>query len=320
MSLAVLFAGYVSSLVWDQQTPECFDLWGRPLYRPTITGLANQSVTRNLETAERMYKDDFSNQKIGEHDPDKAVWVGRRVAYQWRYNDAINNYTNALANHTNYAPLRRHRGHRYISVRGFSKAEEDLTKASDLIKNTPDYYEQDGSPNQFNVPTSTFHSNVYYHLGLSRLFNNNNKGSLEAFSDAMTVAYANSDQLVATANWYYILLRRNGEDEKASQLLLSLSDNLQVIENGDYYSLLKMYKNLPGYTPEILLKNATSSPLSFSTIGYGVGNYYFQSGEKEKATQIMSQIVSNTSSYWAAFGYIAAEVQLHQWGWKPREM
>ena len=41
----------------------------------------------------------------------------------------------------------RHRGHRYISIRQFAKAQADFEKAAQLIKGKPDEIEPDGAPN-----------------------------------------------------------------------------------------------------------------------------------------------------------------------------
>ena len=55
------------------------------------------------------------------------------------------------------------------------------------------------------------------------------------------------------------------------------------------------------------------SPLDFSTIGYGVANYYYyEKGDKARAESIMWKIL-NQSSFWPAFGYIAAEADLFRW-------
>ena len=71
-------------------------------------------------------------------DPAKHVWVGRRLAYKWLYREALSAYTAALGDWPHDAPLRRHRGHRFISTRNFSKAEADLALADQLIQGKVD--------------------------------------------------------------------------------------------------------------------------------------------------------------------------------------
>ena len=53
-------------------------------------------------------------------------------------------------------------------------------------------------------------------------------------------------------------------------------------------------------------KNATD--LDIATQGYGVGNWYFYNSQPEKAEEIFEKVIKG--KYWAAFGYIAAEVDL----------
>ena len=62
----------------------------------------------------------------------------------------------------------RHRGHRYVSIREFDRAIADLEYAATLIEGTEDEIEPDGMPNAMNIPVSSLHSNIWYHLGLAR--------------------------------------------------------------------------------------------------------------------------------------------------------
>ena len=91
--------------------PEVISLLSRPLY-PIRDPEKLVKLEADLEAArEELVRDP--------DDPAKIVWVGRRLGYLWRMNDAIAVYTEGIAKHPSYAPLYRHRGHRYISVRRF---------------------------------------------------------------------------------------------------------------------------------------------------------------------------------------------------------
>lgn len=119
----------------------------------------------------------------------------------------------------------------------------------------------------------------------------------------------NPDLLCATSDWLYMTYRRLGEDEKAAQLLEAITPDMNIIENDAYHQRLLMYKGLvkPG---ELLdFDNADmESRISTVTQGYGVGNYWLQQGEKEKAFNIFRKVLE--TGYWSAFGYIAAEADL----------
>jgi len=55
--------------------------------------------------------------------------------------------------------------------------------------------------------------------------------------------------------------------------------------------------------------------LGLVTIGYGVANWYHYTGNKEKAADILREIVAVEG--WAGFGYIAAEADLYHMGLSP---
>ena len=44
----------------------------------------------------------------------------------------------------------------------------------------------------------------------------------------------------------------------------------------------------------------------------GVGNYHFYNGRQAEGIAVWRRVVN--SSYWAAFGFIAAEAELHRLG------
>ena len=68
-----------------------------------------------------------------------------------------------------------------------------------------------------------------------------------------------------------------------------------------------MYKGLK--TPESLLnfkkERGTDPALENATRGYGIGNWYYYNGQKEKAKEMFEKVLKTKNR--AAFGYIAAE-------------
>jgi len=71
---------------------------------------------------------------------------------------------------------------------------------------------------------------------------------------------------------------------------------------------LLMYKGLE--KPDALLNTATPDPTQLATQGYGVANYYFVTGNIAQARKVLETIVSGSG--WNAFGFIAAEADLHR--------
>ena len=235
---------------------------------------------------------------------DRIIWLGRRTAYLGRYNEAIAIYTDGIRQFPNDARFYRHRGHRWITLRCFDEAVADFEKAASLIKGKPDEIEPDGLPNARNIPTSTLQSNIWYHLGLAYYLKRDFRRALTAYREAEKVS-TNPDMLVATTHWLYMTLRRLGREREAARTLAKIKDDLDVIENADYYKLIQVYKGK--LNPDDLLAQDANS-LSNATIGYGVGNWFLYNGRRAQAEKTFRQVTSGNQ--WSSFGYIAAEAEL----------
>ena len=245
-----------------------------------------------------------------EKDPrsaDAVIWLGRRTAYLGRYKDSIKIYADGIKQFPSDARLYRHRGHRLITLRCFDAAIADFEKAAQLIRGKPDEIEPDGLPNARNIPTSTLQSNIWYHLGLAYYLKGDFQRALAAYREAEKVSQ-NADMLVATTHWLYMTLRRLGRDAEARQTLAPIKDDLELIENADYYKLLTIYKGKLEAATLWKEINQDSESLSNATLGYGIGNWYLYNGERAEAEKIFTQVTAGNQ--WASFGYIAAESDL----------
>lgn len=241
------------------------------------------------------------------HTAEQYIWFGRRTAYLGRYKDAVGIYTKAIEQFPSDARLYRHRGHRLITLRCFDAAIADLEKASTLIKGKPDEIEPDGLPNARNIPTSTLQSNIWYHLGLAYYLKGDFRRALDAYREAEKVS-TNPDMLVATTHWLYMTLRRLRQEKEASEALAKIRDDLQLIENADYYKMISIYKgklNAATLWDEL---SAGGDNLSNATIGYGLGNWFLYNGQREQAEKVFRKVTAGNQ--WASFGYIAAEAEL----------
>ncbi len=273
-------------------------LLGRPL-PPIPPGNNRVRLERDLTEARQALEADPD-------DPDRVIWVGRRLGYLWRIDDAIAEFTRGISEHPDYARLYRHRGHRYISARRFVDAIADLEHAAKLIDGKPDKIEPDGAPNDRNIPLTTTGFNVWYHLALARYLTQDFEGAVAGFREAMKYSGGFDDNLVATTDWIYMALRRRGRDEEAAAILEGIHPDMEIIENGPYHRRLLMYKGL--ITPEELLDMETASDLDLATLGYGLGNWFLYNGDPDRAAEVFRRVVSGPN--WPAFGYIAAEVEL----------
>ena len=254
--------------------------------------------TKLNDALERLKKDPKS--------ADNIIWVGRRTAYLGRYRDAIKIYSDGIKKFPSDARLYRHRGHRFITVRCFDAAIADFEKAAQLIKGRPDEIEPDGLPNARNIPTSTLQSNIWYHLGLAYYLKGDFQRALRAYREAEKVS-TNADMLVATTHWLYMTLRRMGREDEANKTLVGIRDDLDIIENADYYKMISVYK---GKLKAADLWNEISSAnnLSNATIGYGLGNWFLYNGQTAEADKIFRRVTAGNQ--WASFGYVAAESEI----------
>lgn len=267
---------------------------------PVLSEESRKKLNDNLAIALGDYKKDSSN-------ADAIIWYGRRTAYIGYYTEAIDIFSRGIAVHPTDARIYRHRGHRYITMRCLDLAIADLEKAAQLVTNKTDEVEPDGMPNAKSIPTSTLQSNIWYHLGLAYYLKADYTKAADAYINCLS-ASKNPDMYVATANWLYITLRRLKKEKEASELLSTISANVELIENKDYLRLLLLYK---GESDAELMKQELikgGSSLSNASMGYGLGNYYLLKGDKETAKMIFEKIISGDQ--WASFGFIAAEAEL----------
>ncbi len=272
------------------EDPQAVSLRGEPLF---ASAPSDDALTK-LEEAKKNYDADPA-------DADNIIWYGRRTAYTGDYREAIRIYTEGIGKFPDDAHFYRHRGHRYISIREFDRAIQDFEKAATLIEGTEDKIEPDGLPNAQNIPVSTLHTNIWYHLGLAYYLQHDLENALRANQKGIE-ASTNDDMLVATSHWLYMILRLMGRDDEAERALDPIQEEMNVIENMVYHRLCLFYKG------ELALEELTGkedTDVMNDAVAYGVGNWHFYNGQRDEAREVLEKILENKS--WASFGYIAAE-------------
>ncbi|TWT40890.1 hypothetical protein RAS1_35760 [Phycisphaerae bacterium RAS1] len=261
---------------------------------------------------ERMIKqlDDARAELAADPDnPDKLIWVGRRLGYLLRIGEAINVFMEGQKRWPADARFYRHAGHRFISLGLFDFAILELERAAELIRGKPDEIEPDGQPNAENIPLTTLGFNVWYHLALARYLKRDWEGALTAWRETMKYSLAHDDNLCATTHWTYMTLRRLGRDDEAKALLEPIRAQMRILENHAYHRLLLMYKG--EMTPEEVVRLSASSPTEAASAGYGVGNWYLCNGHATQAVEQFERVVRMEQA-WPAFGCIAAREELRR--------
>jgi len=269
---------------------QAFSLDGRLLY----SSQPDSQTVKQWEEAKRTHIAD-------PEDPEKLIWFGRWTAYKGDFRAAIRIYTRGIQKFPEDARFYRHRGHRYITIREFDRAIDDFEKAVRLIAGKEDEIEPDGRPNSLNIPVSTLHNNIWYHLGLACYLANDLENALRAYREGIK-ASTNDDMRTATTHWLYMTLRRMGRDVEAREVLEPVHAEMNVIENQAYHRLCLFYKG------ELVLEELTGSEdsqIMNDAAAYGLANWFLYNGKMDEAVEIYESILRG--DVWASFGYIAAE-------------
>lgn len=295
--IACLFSCKHENSEMNRSPVECITLLGDTLFTATTS---NQKARESLEKAEENFKKNSNS-------IDASIWYGRRTAYTGHYQDAIQIYSKAISEHPEDARLYRHRGHRYISTRQFKKAIKDFSKATILIKGTKDKIEPDGLPNDRNIPLSTLHGNIWYHLGLAYYLQNDMSNALIAYSNrAVTEKYP--DNLVSGGYWLYMIHRRLGNKEAADKAIIKITQDMDIIENMSYHKMCLFFK---GLISEDEIANQTLGTSSSDVLGYGLGNWYlYEKKDTLKAKQVYERLLKKGNPY--SFAYLSAEADYHR--------
>lgn len=283
---------------------QAYSLLGRPLVAPPPPASARARLEADLAAAIGAYEADPSNE-------DNAIWLGRRLAYLGRYDEAAAAFTDALRSRPWSYRLLRHRGHRYITLRMLDEAEADLTLADSLSAEARDEIEPDGAPNPLGVPRTTTRYNILYHLGLAQYLKGDFDRADEAFTRCAEVGRRNDDSLVAATHWLYLSRVRAGRHAEARAALERITPEMSVIENDAYHRLLLLHKGV--LTPRDVAPRADDATVASVTALHGVGAYWLIRGETERAMSAFRRIVALEET-WPAFGHIAAEAELARAG------
>ena len=254
------------------------------------------SLIREFEVAPRKYSDlELSTDvlavdaKLDENPYDGDLWMERGLALsrQGLHREAVESYSKALTIDPFKGIYYRHRGHRFLSCHRFEDACADFTMASRLIPENWD---------------------VWYHLGLSWFLVRDYKMALVCYRRCLELTDS-EDKFIAITDWLWITFKRLGIDEEAHLLLESINEGMDPGENIAYFNRLLMYKGLR--TPEDLVEEGGSA-VNIITMGFGLANYYQTIGEKQKAKDLLKEVVrqGDENSLYYAFGYLAAMVDL----------
>lgn len=272
---------------------------GDTLYAPPLEPDTESRFKTELESSHAKYESNPGNAEA-------ILGYGRETANMGNFRKAILIYSEGIENHPKDARFYRHRGHRYITIRDFDKAIDDLKRATELIYGSEDQADVNNSNAREEEQQSTLHASIWYHLGLAYYLKGEYDHARNAYEECLRLS-TSDDTLVGASYWLYMSLRRAGKDDLAGKILEPISENMDLVENSDYHQLLLVFKGI--FKADMLLEELRDSDSHESaTLGYGLGNWHFINGRKDRAEELFHEVYEG--GYWPAFGYIAAETDL----------
>ncbi|MFM9840910.1 MAG: hypothetical protein ACKVOQ_21770 [Cyclobacteriaceae bacterium] len=252
-----------------ESTPQAYSLLGKPLYSNPLEpkSLAkSDSVIRFIQAKHELGEDDF-------------IEIGKQLVATVRYKEAVENFTIGLNKFPNSYKLLRLRGHRYLTLRKLDLVMIDLLKARGLIKSQPDSWEVDAEGKQ----TDTYQHQIEYHLGVYYFLKKSYKEAVAAFEKSLKDAHQ-GNEIVGTTDWLYNSYQRNGEKNKAAQLLATITPDFKADQDQAYFRRVMLYKGV--IKPSELVDEAMPiEKLSIQEVTklYGLANWYGFQGNKQKA-------------------------------------
>ncbi len=215
---------------------------------------------------------------------ERFIQLGVAQSGARQFREAIETFTRAMAVTPNDPLLYRWRGHRYLSVREFDKAQADLTKGLAL--------------------DSTIYG-ILYHLGIVRFVRGDFAGAAQMFTRAQPRA-PDAGELAGSTDWLWMSLMRAGRKAEAQAMLARRPDSLPV--DNAYARRLKLYRGEIG--PEAVITPADTADVQAATLAYGLGNWYLVRGDTAKAKSYFERSVK--SGGWPGFGFIVSEAELRR--------
>ena len=215
---------------------------------------------------------------------EKIIQLGVAQSGARQFREAIETFTRGLAIAPENPMLYRWRGHRYLSVREFERAMDDLTRGNRL---------------------DSTNYGVLYHLGIVRFARGDFAGAASAFERAQPRA-PDAGELAGATDWLWMSLSRAGKPAQAQAMLDRRPDSLPT--TNAYGTRLRLYRGVIG--PDEVFTAADTGDVAVATLSYGVGNWFLVRGDSTRAREWFERSVR--SGGWPAFGFIMSEIELRR--------
>lgn len=294
LALALLPLGVLGACQSPPPPPGALSLTGEPLPSLGPDGLALEWMEKEGEAALAAW-----NYRPTELN---AVWVGRRLAYMGRFPEAIQWFASALETFPESYRLRRHMGHRLLTIREIDAAIAILGEAKALAADAPNRLEPDGAPGPEAEPRSTTHGNIDYHLALGHYLKGEFGRAADLWLGCARDWARNDDARVAAIHWAYVSLVREGRRTEAEAALGMVGAEPDVIENVAYADLVALYRG------EARLVDLLARADRNAALDYGLARWMLANGDEADGAALLEDLGRRPG--WTAFGVLAAEADL----------
>lgn len=258
-----------------------------PITEPAWRPETKARLEKDLEVAQAVMA-------VAPEREDSHIWLGRRLGYLARNGDAVEVFTKALERFPDSYKLRRFRGRHLARNREFERAIADYRRALELMEGVMDSYEPDGIINSRHQYLGSYRSNLHYYLGQTSWAVGDYEATLLGMQRAAAEPLVqHDDRRVATGFWQYLALRKLGRHEEAETVVGAIPDDLELVENTDYYKGLRFFKGTLS-EDELLADGGLNST-------FGVAMVHLIEGRTEKAKTMLTELVRGSSQgYWPA--------------------
>lgn len=262
-------------------------LLGTPLREPDWTPEVRARLEEDLAIARAQFE-------VAPEREDSFIWLGRRLGYLARWEEAIEVFTRGLEVHPDSYKLYRFRGRHRARNRQLELAVEDYRRAADLVENELDSFEPDGILNARHQYLGTYKSNIHYYLGQTSYALGDYEATLRGMERAASEPLgASPDRVVSTAYWRYLAHRKLGQEAEARAIVEAVPDDLELLENFTYYDGVLFFKGVR--SAEELLPEADS------IVRFALAMEHAFRGEQEQAEEMWLEIVNDTAQgFWPA--------------------
>jgi len=262
-------------------------LLGTPLREPDWSPEVRARLEEDLAIARAQFE-------VAPEREDSFIWLGRRLGYLTRWDEAIEVFTDGLDVHPESYKLHRFRGRHRARSRQLDLAIEDYRRAAELIEGQQDSFEPDGILNVRHQYLGTYKSNIHYYLGQTSFAVGDYETTLRGMERSIREPLGPSaDRLVSTAFWRYLAHRKLGQHQEAQAVVDEVPDDLELIENFTYYDSVLFFKRTR--TAEELLPEADS------LTKFAIAMVQHFEGEQERAETMWTEVVNGSAQgFWPA--------------------